>query len=161
MQLNTISVVLGLASLAAATPSLNPWEISRLSTFSPPARPGSSPWSVINVTIADPNGAIVSPTFCAAKWTFEEPPYGKVNACSDIPGGQWSFEMLESDSANPSPTTNFKLRFELKKKEELFVGTESFKVGENMSGLCSAGGVCSFGLKEESTPFMVKQVRVQ
>ena len=161
MHLNTIPVVLGLVCLAAATPTLNPWEISHLTTFSPSGRPGSSPWSVINVTIADPNGAIVSPTFCAAKWTFEDPPYGKVNACSDIPGGQWTFEMLESDSENPSPTMDFKLRFELKKKDELFVGTESFKVGENMSGLCSASGVCSFGLKEEKTPFLVKQVQVQ
>ncbi|KAK4033793.1 hypothetical protein C8A01DRAFT_49678 [Parachaetomium inaequale] len=161
MHLNIILAILGLASLAAATPSLNPWEISRLTTFSPSGRPGSSPWSVINVTIADPNGLIVSPTFCVAKWTFEEPPYGKVNACSDIPGGQWKFEMLESDSENPSPTTDFKLRFELRKHDETFVGTESFRVGENMSGLCSASGVCSFGLKEEKTPFLVKQVRAQ
>ncbi|EAQ85478.1 predicted protein [Chaetomium globosum CBS 148.51] len=161
---NIISFILGgllAAPLALANPDLKPWLISHLSTFSPPDREGSSPWSVINITIVDPNGMISNPTICATKWTFEEPPYDKVNACSDIPGGQWSFAMLESDSANPSPTTDFKVRFELKKGGEVFEGTEGFKVGDNMSGLCSAGGVCSFGLKEENTPFPVVQAKIE
>lgn len=153
--------VSGLASLTLADPDLKPWQISHLSTFSPPNREGSSPWSLINITIADPNGLIVNPAICVTKWTFEEPPYDKVNACSDIPGGQWSFAMLEADSTNPSPTTDFRVRFELKKGDEVFEGTEGFKVGDNMSGLCSAGGVCSFGLKEENTPFPVIQRRVE
>lgn len=68
--------------------------------------------------------------------------------------------MLEPDDGEPSPTTNFKLHFELHKDGQLFVGEENFKVGDNMRGLCSAGGVCSFSLKEENTPFPVKQVQV-
>ena len=32
----------------------------------------------------------------------------------------------------------------MKKGGEVFQGTEKFRVGESMSGLCSAGGVCSF-----------------
>ena len=62
--------------------------------------------------------------------------------------------MLESEGAYPSPTTDFRVRFELKKEDGLFAGEE------NMSGLCSAGGVCSFKLKEELAPFPVKQTRV-
>jgi hypothetical protein len=151
----------GLAPLTRADPDLKPWQISHLRTFSPPNREGSSPWSLINITIADPNGFIVNPAICATQWTFEEPPYDRVNACSDIPGGQWSFAMLKADSANPSPTTDFRVRFELKKGGEVFEGTGSFRVGENMSGLCSAGGVCSFGLKDENTPFSVSQTRVE
>ncbi|KAL2129470.1 hypothetical protein VTI74DRAFT_7772 [Chaetomium olivicolor] len=156
-----LASLLGFSPFAAATLSLKPWEISHLGTFSPSGRPGSSPYSVINITISDPNDASVSPATCVGKWTFEEPPYGKINDCSDVPGGQWTFVMLESDGQNPSPTTDFKLRFDLKKKKKVrFVGVEKFVVGENLSGLCSASGVCSFGLKEEKTPFPVQQARV-
>lgn len=163
MHPNTLlASLLCLAPVAMGTPALKPWEISRLTTFSPSGRPGSSPWSVINITISDPNDAPVSPAICVGKWTFEEPPYGVVNNCSDVPGGRWTFAMLQSDNpAGGSPTTDFKLRFDLKKKgTKEFVGTESFAVGENMSGLCSASGVCSFGLKDTATPVLVKQERV-
>lgn len=68
--------------------------------------------------------------------------------------------MLESEGVNSSPTTNFRLRFELEKEVCQYVGTEKFVVGENMSGICGASGVCSFGLKEENTPFLVRQQRV-
>ncbi len=69
--------------------------------------------------------------------------------------------MLKSDNADSaSPTTDFKLRFELKKAGADFVGTGKFAVGENMSGLCSASGFCSFGLKDGLALVLVKQVRV-
>ncbi len=98
---------------------------------------------------------------CVGKWTFEEPPYGVVNNCSDVPGGNWTFAMLKSDNAaTASPTTDFRLRFELKKGEANFVGTEKFAVGENMSGLCAASGFCSFELKEGMAPVLVKHKRV-
>jgi hypothetical protein len=153
--------LLGLAPLATVASSLKPWEISRLTTFSPSGRPGSSPWSIINITISDPNDAISSPTICSGKWTFEEPPYDIINSCSEVPGAEWTFVMLRSNGTGASPTMDFQLRFELNKKRESFEGTEKFVVGENMSGLCSASGVCSFGLKEEMTPFPIKQVRVR
>ncbi|KAK4149536.1 hypothetical protein C8A00DRAFT_46867 [Chaetomidium leptoderma] len=162
MHLSTITAsLLGLAAFAGAAPSLQPWEISRLSTFSPSGRPAESPWSIINVTISDPNDVALPVTFCATKWTFEKPPYGIVNNCSEVAGGQWRFVMLESEGEHSSPTTDFRLRFELQRGEETYVGTEKFVVGENLWGLCSASGVCSFGLKEEQTPFPVKQVLVQ
>ncbi|KAK4236594.1 hypothetical protein C8A03DRAFT_35493 [Achaetomium macrosporum] len=160
-----IPLLMSLPSLAAANPSLKPWEISRLSTFSPSGRPGSSPWAVVNITISDPNDASVSPAICAAQWNFSsEEPYGMVNACSEVDGGQWTFVMLEADGADgvtPSPTTNFRVRFALEKMDETWVGDAAFVIGENMSGLCSASGLCSFGLKEELAPFAVRQVRVR
>ncbi|KAL2174033.1 uncharacterized protein P884DRAFT_272786 [Thermothelomyces heterothallicus CBS 202.75] len=152
-----ITYLLSFAALATATLALELWLISELTTFSPPDRPGSSPHSVINATISDPNDQTPVTAFCAATSTFEEPPYGTVNACSEVPGGRWRFAMLEADDGEASPTTNFKLRFELDKDGQTLAGTASFRVGENLSGLCSAGGVCSFSLKEESTPFPVKQ----
>lgn len=162
MYLNTvIASVLGFAPMATVASSLKPWEISRLSTFSPSGRPGSSPWSVINITISDPNEAIISPSICSGKWTFEEPPYGIINNCSEVPGAEWSFVMLQSEGSGSSPTMDFKLRFELTRNRMSFQGTEKFAVGENLSGLCSASGVCAFGLKEEKTPVLVKQARVR
>jgi hypothetical protein len=154
------TAVLAFAPSASAVRSLEPWLINRLTTFSPPDRPGSSPWSIINITITDPNDMTATSAICATTWTFEEPPYDIVNPCSEVPGGKWTFSMLESEGSNPSPTTNFRLRFELNKEDGMFAGEESFAVGENMSGLCSAGGVCSFKLKEELAPFVVKQARV-
>ncbi|KAK3900474.1 hypothetical protein C8A05DRAFT_45681 [Staphylotrichum tortipilum] len=155
----TSILTLALATLTTATPPLQPWQVFRLSTFSPSGRPGSSIWSVINTTILDPNDATVSPAICVGKWTYDALPYGAVNNCSDVTGGRWSFAMLKSDGTGASPTTDFKLRFELVKGGVVFAGTQKFVVGENMSGLCGASGVCSFGLKEEMTPVLVYQAR--
>ncbi|AEO63792.1 3ffc141b-2c64-46a3-8362-d57d2a3f910a [Thermothielavioides terrestris] len=161
MRLNlSAAALIGLAHSVVAAGSPKPWEISYLTTFSPPGRPGSSLYSVINITIADPNDSTVSPTNCIGKWTYDTVPYNITNACSEVPGGKWTFEMLESNSTSASPTTDFKLRFELDKQHSQFVGTASFAVGDNLSGLCSAGGICAFELKEEDTPFPVYQVRV-
>ena len=155
-----LASLLCLIPLAAATPALQPWEISSLNTFSPSGRPGSSPWSVINITISDPSDTTVSPAICIGKWTFDEPPYGLVNNCSDVSGGRWTFVMLKSNNDGASPTTDFKLRFVLNKAGAEFVGTGKFALGENMSGLCSASGFCSFGLKDGLAPVLVKQARV-
>ncbi|KAK4243620.1 hypothetical protein C7999DRAFT_18049 [Corynascus novoguineensis] len=157
---NSITFLLSCAAFATATSALEPWLIHDLSTFSPPDRPGSTLSSIVNVTISDPNELTTVVAHCGATWTFQEPPYGKVYDCSEVPGAQWAFAMLEPDDGEPSPTTNFKLHFELHKDGQLFVGAENFKVGDNMRGLCSAGGVCSFSLKEENAPFPVKQVLV-
>ncbi|KAL2260336.1 hypothetical protein VTK26DRAFT_5677 [Humicola hyalothermophila] len=159
-----LSCILGLGHLAAASTAadedLQPWRISELTTSSAPDRPGSSPLSVINVTISDPNEQTLVVAYCSTTWTSEEPPYNRVEPCSEVPGGKWTFEMLESDSDNPSPTTDFVLRFSLAREDETFQGSARFAVGDNMRGLCSAGGVCLFELKEENTPFLVKQTRI-
>ncbi|KAK3303786.1 uncharacterized protein B0T15DRAFT_541257 [Chaetomium strumarium] len=164
------SLGFGTATTTSSTP-IKPWEISHLSTFSPSGRPDSSPWAVVNLTISDPNDTSVSPATCVRQWNFgNETPYDKVIACSEVPGGKWTFVMLEADGADgvtPSPITNFGVRFELEKKKkkkdggEKWVGDAKFVVGENMSGLCAASGFCSFGLKEELAPFAVRQVQVR
>ena len=139
---------------------LQPWQISQLTTFSPSGRPGSSPWSIIDITISDPNDHPVVPTNCTAKWTFEEPPYNRIERCTEVPGAEWSFEMVKSESEQASPTMDFVLRFTLVREHETYLGVAKFVIGDNMRGLCSASGVCSFGLKEEMTPFLVNQARV-
>lgn len=154
---------LGAPANALGYNNLKPWEISRLGTFSPSGRPGSSPWSVINITISDPNARTVTPTICSAQWTWETPPWDQVQACTEDPHGEWSFVMVKSaDSDYPSPTTDFVLRFTLvlQGMHRQFLGVARFRIGENMSGLCAASGFCSFGLKEELVPFLVNQTLV-
>ncbi|KAL2152847.1 hypothetical protein VTH82DRAFT_4002 [Thermothelomyces myriococcoides] len=153
-----VTCILSFATLATSALALEPWLVSELRTFSPPNRPDFPPRdNLINATISDPNDLVAVSTFCATTWAFEDLPYGRVNACSDVPGGQWRFTILEADEGESSPLTNFKLRFELEKDDQTLFGTASFKIGDNLSGLCSAGGVCSFSLKEEYAPFPVKQ----
>jgi hypothetical protein len=36
----------------------------------------------------------------------------------------------------------------------------SFKVGDNMRGVCGASGVCSWGLKDENKPFAIKAKKI-
>lgn len=156
------SLILWLGPVVLAESSLKPWEILHLSTFSPPGRPGDTQLhSNLNFTISDPNDSTVSPTTCVAKWLYDELPYNQTNACDVVSGGQWTFEMLESDNnRTASPTTDFKLRFELTTKDARCVGMAKFTVGDNLSGMCSAGGICGFALKDEDTPFAVQQARV-
>ncbi|KAK4139080.1 uncharacterized protein C8A04DRAFT_41000 [Dichotomopilus funicola] len=158
----TLLALLGLASLATATAPLQPWQVSRLGTFSPSGRPNSTTTSVLNTTISDPNDAVVPAAICVATFeAFEPYPYGDVvYKCSEVPGQLWSLRILEANNGNPSsPTTNFRLEFTQNKGAEggVFVGTESFHVGDNMSGVCGGSGVCSWGLKAERVPVLVKQ----
>ena len=174
----------GLLSLATAatigpndTPA--PWEISSLRTFSPSGRPGSSPYSILNITITDPNTtaagpaprgtAIFTPTtaVCNATYVGDAPPWGQSLNCSATSYGYWAFEMLQP-AENPSATTNFDVRFTHvsnvtvigKVFTKVYVAREHFEVGKNLAGLCSASGVCSFGLKEDETPYLVNQTLV-
>ncbi|KAK3315898.1 hypothetical protein B0H66DRAFT_480333 [Apodospora peruviana] len=172
---------------AAADPLLKPWEISKLTTFAPSGRPGSSTWSIINVTITDPNDYSNPPPLnlaaglavnkstttadCGFKWQYDNfaSAYDHVEHCTAVSEGSWTFEMLEaSNSSYPSPLTDFVLRFKRSVPRASrrvrgplsWVGDARFVVGDNMRGLCSASGVCSFGLKEENTPFYINQTRL-
>ncbi|KAK0707978.1 hypothetical protein B0H67DRAFT_495538 [Lasiosphaeris hirsuta] len=145
----------------ASTEPLKPWEVLRLTTFSPSGRPGSSPWSVINITISDQNNYNVQTTTveCGAKWTTDLPPYGQGYNCSDVPYGSWTFRMLKSESPYSSPTQDFGLQFTLVQGMNVFDGSANFAIGDNLRGLCSASGVCAFQLKEEMTPFAVEYTK--
>ncbi|KAJ9132952.1 hypothetical protein NKR19_g9205 [Coniochaeta hoffmannii] len=129
-----IPALTGLLPLAiAATIGPNdtpvPWEISSLTTFSPSGRPGSSPYSILNITITDPNTTAAGPAHrgtavfppttavCNATFVGEAPPWGRALNCSETSYGHWSFEMLEP-AENPSATTNFDVRFTHKLLDE-------------------------------------------
>lgn len=163
----TLPALLGIASLATATAPLEPWQVSRLGTFSPSGRPNSTTIAVLNATISDPNDAVVPAAICVATFeAFDPYPYGDVvYKCSQVPYQLWSFRILEAEEGEraSSPTTNFRLEFTQDKGDEggVFVGTESFAVGDNMSGVCGGSGVCSWGLKEGVAPVLVKQALVE
>jgi hypothetical protein len=92
---------------------LQPWEITRLRTFSPSGRPGDSPYSTINLTIADPNEILAGNTDggttvafppnsanCSAQFTRDSPPWDKTYPCAEQSWqyGSWSFEMLKPET---------------------------------------------------------------
>ncbi|KAK1766282.1 hypothetical protein QBC33DRAFT_620687 [Phialemonium atrogriseum] len=181
--LSITSLAAGAALLKSRDPdALKLWEILRLSTFSPSGRPGSSPWSLINITITDPNTIPAGPTptgtavfepstvNCSTAWDAGSLPYNQVVNCTEAEHGYWTFEMLEADDSDyHSPTENFNIRFTQVRSLEVpgntyaqtFVGTGSFRVGDNLSGVCGASGVCSFGLKDEAKPVLVNQTRTE
>jgi hypothetical protein len=163
----------GALAIAIAEPDLKPWEITRLSSTSPPNRPGDGPGipSRVALKIADRNGyadsASAPESTCVVEWLYLEDPFGREFNCTPVEYGEWSILMEEGDLAgNVSPTTDFRLRIMLVRGggvgggREVFAGEAAFKVGENMRGLCSAGGMCSFSLKEEMVPFRVLQARM-
>jgi hypothetical protein len=163
-----------------------PWEITKLYTFSPSGRPGSSPYSTINLTISDPNTiyagsapmtAILFPpnsANCSTQFTTESQPWDKVINCTEQSWarGFWSFEMLKPTNGTfyeyASATEHFDVRFvhtdwiDTKYNlRQVFVGRASFEVGVNMRGQCGGSGVCSWGLKTEATPVLVNQTRTE
>ena len=183
----SILPILSFTSLVAGTtledtPAVfAPWEITRLTTFSPSGRPNSSPWSLINVTITDPNTipagqtptgtAVFEPVIanCSTAWTFDSDPFNQVFNCTDIDHGSWTFEMLNDGVESPIATQNFNLWFKQARKLRTpggnysieFEGTGQFRIGENMEGICGGSGVCSFSLKNEAKPFSINQTRTE
>jgi hypothetical protein len=124
------------------TLQLEPWQITRLSTFSPSLRPGSYPYSYLSLAISNPNTINLGPTIfgdailpptnttCLVWWldNVEDPrdaAWG-VNTCSNSAGGlltnKWTVQMLHppppagnssSGSGSSRVTMNFVLRFGL------------------------------------------------
>lgn len=164
----------------AQTNPLKPWEISHLSTFSPSGRPGSSMYNILNLTITDPNtlpaahtptGTAVFPpstAICNTSWVSGNEPYNQVLNCTAIDYGYWTFEILEANTTDyHSGTQNFDVKITLvdsvrvpgEDAKQVFTGRAHFEVGQNMKGLCAASGFCSWGLKEELSPWLVNQKR--
>lgn len=150
---------------------LEPWQITKLSTFSPSGRPGSSNnqaqlWA--NITNPSPIPAGAGATFdassasCIVNWTYiDEDPYGITYACNTTePQSSWTIEVLEANNTAPSPTTNMDVRFTLTTKltvegneySKILTARQHFQVGEYLVGNCGASGVCSWSLKDESVP---------
>jgi hypothetical protein len=168
-------------ALLAPNDTPEPWEVSSLSTFSPSGRPGSSPYSTVNITITDPNtiqagpapnGEAVFPpstAICNVSFVGDAPPYNRAVNCSGVQYGFWTFEMLEAKNTSyPSATTNFDVRFTHVDNvtvigsvySKVYVGTGHFEVGKNMAGVCGGSGVCSWGLKAEERPSLINQTLV-
>jgi len=161
-----------LASAAFAQNSIKPWEITRLVASGAPYRGNLTchdPLTTIAVEIQDTNeypglnSTGSRATQCIVKSPYCSPPYHQSFNCTEVPYGTWTFSFFPSDEQADltywSPGQSFVLAFRLLLRERgvWYEGQASFAVGENMRGLCSAGGVCSFRLKEELVPLYVNQ----
>lgn len=181
--------VVGLLALAAstfATPlssrqdSLQPWLLSGISSFSPSGRPGSYPWITLTASLTDPNALVLgtgedgtpvtleannTASNCQAKWLSGTKPFGRQWPCDNSGNGYWIFEVIE--------TANFTLYdFEVKFTRvaetiyhgssfgKRYEGTAHFAVPDQLGGSCGGSGVCSWGLKQELSPYAVQQHEV-
>lgn len=168
------ALILTLTPFTSAAPEaigpsspLSPWLITRLSTFSPSGRPGSSPWSTLNFTISDPNtilaGTAPLQTFtyppqsanCSAQWssTFSVSAWNRTINCTDqsFQFGYWSFEILYPETNGTvynyaSATEHFDLRIRLtdttNPANDRYFWRQSFegRVGLEVGG--NMGGTC-------------------
>ncbi|KAI0138051.1 hypothetical protein F4776DRAFT_663183 [Hypoxylon sp. NC0597] len=162
---------------------LEPWQVTKLSTFSPSGRPGSSPYAFLRANITNSNSIPVGPGVsfdpssanCTVQWVwYEEEPYGRTVECDAAevePSGsgsssisKWTIEILKANSSYPSPTEDMNVKFTLatnvtvdgNEYYKVLEGTQHFNVGGNMRGVCGGSGVCSWALKEENTPALIQ-----
>ena len=159
-----VAIFFGLRATLVSATVIRPWEIRALGTTSPPNRQGDGPIpSYAALKIADPTGysmpSYAEASTCRLDWQYLEQPYGKPFNCTAVEYGVWSVEMVESNNTrSASPTTDFGLHIALAHKDfGLWEAEPWFKVGDNMQGMCSAGGLCAFQLKGELIPLSVKQ----
>ncbi|KAI6088458.1 hypothetical protein F4821DRAFT_89311 [Hypoxylon rubiginosum] len=160
-----------------------PWQVTKLSTFSPSGRPGSSPLARILANVTNPSAipagpGASSPSFapseanCTVEWAWADAqPYGAVHECTTAPpaeasSSKWTVEILESDPGAYAPTEKLDVKFTLtltsssdrdgEAYSKVLVATQHFEVGDNMRGTCGGSGVCSWGLNEELTPLSIQ-----
>ncbi|KAI0379110.1 hypothetical protein F5Y04DRAFT_283196 [Hypomontagnella monticulosa] len=172
-------------SHARTAEELEPWQVSRMTTFSPSGRPGSSKFANTYAIITNPgsnpaNGDTMfgpSRANCTAEWTWlEDEPYGQIFPCDTAQNetsttvAKWTMEIIEvANSTQFSPTENFDVKFTLTQtiKEDsesrgeatskTYEGTEHFELGVNMRGSCGGSGVCSWSLDQEKIPILIHQ----
>lgn len=156
--------------------SMPPWEITRLSVSGLPWRGEEGlhePLNTLAVEVRDPNDyANPQPLVqYITKFPYASPPYHNAFNCTEVSYGRWEFAFFPPnpprDDAEPqywNPGQNFTLELRLlpMSSGSWFEGQASFSVsaGGNLRGLCSAGGVCSFMVKEEMLPVYVQQKEV-
>jgi hypothetical protein len=168
----SVFVLTLMVSVSIAQLSPGPWEVTRLVTSGLPYRSEAAchdPLNTIAVEIRDTNSYPGSNTTepqstqCIAKFPYCSPPYHKSFNCTEVPYGSWSFTFFPTDDHQDAkywnPGQNFTLWFRLLIPERgvWYDGLAAFSVGGNLRGMCSAGGICSFALKEELTPVYVNQ----
>ncbi|KAF2659459.1 hypothetical protein K491DRAFT_689322 [Lophiostoma macrostomum CBS 122681] len=161
--------------------TLEPWQLSGISGFSPSGRPGSYPWLNIVANLVDPNELTLGTSTddgsevtvpagnaganCTAKWYTGTKPFNHIWPCDPTGDGYWYMEIEETSDFS---TANFDVKFtrvadviyhgsEFKKT---YTGSAHFEVGDNMSGTCGGSGVCSWGLKAELSPYAIQQTEV-
>ncbi|KAI1764920.1 hypothetical protein GGR53DRAFT_465898 [Hypoxylon sp. FL1150] len=156
---------------------LTPWQVTKLSTFSPSGRPGSSPLASILANITNPSSipAGAGPSFAASsanysvEWAFgDAQPYGTAYECTTTPAAsasssRWTVEILKTDADLYAPTERLDVRFTLTLTSGLaedgsmvLAAIQHFEVGDNMRGTCGGSGVCSWSLDEELTPLLIQ-----
>ncbi|KAI2637646.1 hypothetical protein GGS26DRAFT_419417 [Hypomontagnella submonticulosa] len=188
---NLFLALTSLFTLVASRPyerseKLEPWQVSRMNTFSPSGRPGSSRTAFARATITNPgsNPAGEESSFgpssanCTAQWDWFTPdePYGQVFECeteenaTSTTVAKWTMEIVEAvNSTQPIPTEDFDVKFTLtqtltEEGEEVsktYLGTQHFELAVNMRGTCGGSGVCSWSLMEEKTPVLVQPTQLE
>jgi len=125
--------------------------------------------NTVSLDISDPNDYATNSTaptpftaHCTVRFAYRNPPYGTYVNCtptSSSPGSKGDFlfaiypTRVDPGAGDPSldkvwtPGQDFTviLRLVLRERGVWFEGLVDFSSGTNMWGLCSAGGVCSFG----------------
>ena len=161
---------------------LQPWQLTALRTYSPPYSPNVSLHAGLAFTISDPNTinagparrgvAIFVPSSanCTAQWSYGESPFAQPQVCSEVPYGNWTFEIFPSNPRFGTwPLQVFGLRITrvynvtviANVYTKVYRGEERFEVGGALGGICGASGICSFQLKNESSPVLIQQTRVE
>jgi len=167
-------------------PNLKPWLVTAVGTFAPSGRSNNPPYSVLRISIHDPNTIPLAPTrysdmtsfpssnaTCHVQWNSYngEDPFEKgVIPCTsseDYRAGRWNMQLLKQNVTGwgSSATRDFQVKFELEESMILddgivtmnFTGTAGFAVGQELQLVCGASGVCSAGLKQERAPVEVVQ----
>ncbi|KAI0966649.1 hypothetical protein F4678DRAFT_466249 [Xylaria arbuscula] len=167
--LHTLGTILPLF-VSTALGQLSPWQVTNLQTWQPSGRPGSSPDYYVHVNVTNPDVAD-GEVYCQIVWQYPNVPYNQILDCEvddtdDSTAWAWTIELLQSTDANPSPTTNFDLRWRAaqpvsnstvdEEGVQIWTGTGQFEVAENMQGLCAASGFCTWALRPESTPVSIE-----
>ncbi|KAM7188566.1 hypothetical protein V8F33_010531 [Rhypophila sp. PSN 637] len=160
-----------LAFRALAQDSLHPWDITRLVVSGAPYRSEAAcyePLATIAVEIRDPNryagenSSGSDMTQCITKFPYCGFPYDTRFNYTAIPYGNWTFSISPHKGAemaywNVGQNFTLSLRLEILEPGVWFDGQAKFSTWENLRGLCSAGGACSFSFREEMAPFLVQQ----
>ncbi|KAI0139348.1 hypothetical protein GGR57DRAFT_496201 [Xylariaceae sp. FL1272] len=147
-----------------------PWQVIKLSTYSPSGRPNTSPDYYVSAAIRNPDpskgdAASDVEVDCKATWQYPDLPYNKSFDCvladGTVSSWSWSMEPIQANSTSASSTTNFVLAFQAisntatSGESIVWAGTQSFAVGDNLQGTCAGSGFCSWALKPEKTPVLI------
>ena len=168
---------------AGVVDGLQPWRLTALRSGSPRHTPNTTLQASLFFTIEDTNRIRAGPGVrgtamflestanCTAKWLMDEGPYHRSHNCTDIEAedwNNWTFEVVETNTNSGSwPLTNFDLIItrtcNVTRGDNVYMksyeGRAHFEVGATLGGLCSAGGICGFQLKNQSSPVLIEQSR--